>query len=62
MKKMFTIKETKTVTEEIYYEVEADSVEEAIEKVQYGECEEEETFYDDRTCESEFECINQYEK
>ena len=36
-KKMFTIVETKTVTETIYYEVEADSKEQAMEKVQYGD-------------------------
>jgi len=59
---MFTIRETKTVTEEIYYEVEADSVEEAIEKVKDGDVCEEETFNDDLDIDSEFECINQYEK
>jgi hypothetical protein len=59
---MFTILETKTVTEEIYYEVEADSVEEAIEKVKNGDVEETENFYDDIDIDSEFECINQYEK
>jgi phosphoenolpyruvate carboxylase len=61
-KKMFTILETKTVTEEIYYEVEADSVEEAIEKVKDGDVEETENFYDDIDIDSEYKCINQYEK
>ena len=59
---MFTIRETKTVTETLYYEVEADSLDEAMAKVQNGEWEEEETFYDDVVSDSEFECINQYEK
>ena len=59
---MFTIVETRKVVNCWYYEVEADSLNEAMEMVENGEVEPDDLITEDDHYDSEFECINQYTK
>jgi len=64
MKKIYTIIETRKVVNAWYYEVEAESEEAAMQMVKNGDVQPDDFMSDDYELgeNSEFECINQYEK